>query len=82
MKKIIIVLVAILFTSCEKEKQKFVKYKYNTGDVVYSKIDGNKMIISRRVFFSDEPTYEIYYKSDKGNYSTDFIEEFCLTKNK
>jgi hypothetical protein len=80
MRKLITLLVLVLFTSCQNTPQKNPTYKYKKGDIVYLKIDGTKVMVARQVLFEyREPTYEIYYKNTNGGYSSDYIEEFCLT---
>jgi hypothetical protein len=79
MKQLIIVLL-ILLTGCNEKIEKPVVYKYKRGDVVYLKLDKTKMMISKPfTLCTDQPKYEIYYKSSNGSYGSDIIEEFCLT---
>ncbi len=79
MKKLITLLAIVLFISCDKIPEKRLSYKYKKGDIVYLRLDGDKVMIARPLLFiEEEPTYEIYYKSKDGSYGSDFIKEFCL----
>ena len=78
MKKLIVLLALLLLVGCKETPH--CTYKYKKGDIVYLKLDGTKVIISRRIWFiEEEPNYEIYYKNSNGSYGSDIIEEFCLT---
>jgi len=80
MRKLITLLALILFISCDKIPEKRLFYKYKKGDIVYLRLDGTKIMIeSPLLFIEEEPTYRVYYKNNDGSYSSDIIQEFCLT---
>lgn len=83
MKKLITLLAIVLFISCDKIPLKKINYKYKSGDIVYLKLDGKKVMIKGRATGIDTvPYYEIYYKSDDGEYTCGYLQEFCLTNKK
>lgn len=78
MRKLITLLALVLLVSCQETPH--CTYKYKKGDIVYLKLDGTKVMITRQMLFiEEEPTYEIYYKNSNGSYGSDAVEEFCLT---
>lgn len=78
MKKLIILLTLLLLVSCQETPH--CTYKYKKGDIVYLKLEGTKIMIARpMLFIEEEPYYEIYYKDSRGCYSSDAVQEFCLT---
>ena len=84
MKKTLIILTAFSLFGCGNEKPtKHVDHKFNSGDVVYIKVDNNRAVIKSRTIFRDTiPCYYIHYKDSDGDYTEKAIEEFNLSKTK
>ncbi len=76
--KIFAVLTALLLSSCGERKPDAVRhYKYNVGDVVSLKPDGQRATIMARYTASDYYDYAVkYYVADDERYSEDLIKEF------
>lgn len=77
----LITLITLLFlVSCNETIEKPLVYKYKTGDIVYLKLDGTKVMIAKIAYdFDIEPYYKVYYKDSDGDYTSNYVEEFCLT---
>lgn len=81
MKNTIYFILGIALMSCNSKPTKSVNHKFNTGDVVYLKIDSKKIIISSRTIIRDtQPAYYIDYIDEDGDYTNSLIGEYCLTK--
>jgi hypothetical protein len=76
--KIFAILTAILFSSCGESKPNVKRvYKYQVGDVVSMKPDGQRAIIMKQWTFVDNYDYMVkYYIADEERYSEDLIKEF------
>lgn len=76
--KILAVLTALLLSSCGERKPDAVRhYKYNVGDVVSLKPDGQRATIMKRWSISDDYDYMVkYYGADEERYAEDLIKEF------
>jgi hypothetical protein len=84
MKKTLILLTAFILFGCgDKKPTRHVNHKFNTGDIVYVKVDNNRAVINSRTIFRDTiPAYYIDYKDSDGDYTEQAIEEFNLSKTK
>lgn len=81
MEKLITLIILVSLVSCNEPKEKSLVYKYKTGDIVYLKLDGTKVMIAKIAYdFDIEPHYKIYYKNSDGDYTSNYVEEFCLTE--
>ena len=66
--------------SCYKKEYKN-KFKYNSGDEVYIKLDKTKCIIQEQLNLDSIPSYNVLYLDDDKNFQTLNIYEYNLIDN-
>lgn len=80
-KKLILLIATILCAvSCYKKEYKN-KFKYNSGDEVYIKLDKTKCIIQEQLNLDSIPSYNVLYLDDDKNFQTLNIYEYNLIDN-